>query len=112
MSVKFYQFGVAVGGTDASGGTAAPETALWGEPETFEGTVGAGGVTINFSSSTKGVTITNTSDLVSLEYSLDGGSTWLELELSGSIHENVSVSSLRLQRVTTDCTYEVVGTLV
>jgi len=108
MSVKFYQFGKIVGGT-SGGGTVIPQEAAYGPGETFSGTLGAAVAIITPSQDSKHVTILNTHDNVTLEYSLDGGVIWLGLMPYGQIQVPVAESSIQLRGNT--CTYEVIFAL-
>lgn len=104
MSVQFFDWGAAKGGTSPSG-PAIPDTANYGSPEQFSGTLAAGNTTITFSNATKNIHIMNTHDTISLEYSLDSGSTWFGIAPYGDISEPVSVTSLLLRG--TGATYEI-----
>jgi hypothetical protein len=109
MGVSIYNWGQGSGGSGSSGTPAAPAAAPYGPPDQFEGTL-AGATTITFTRSTKRITIRNTDDSNSLEYSLDG-STWFAIGAYGSISEPFQVASLQLRPVAGTPTYEVVAVL-
>jgi hypothetical protein len=110
MSVRFYQFGALVGGTDDHSHIIPPITANFGAPEQFEGTIGAIGTTITFTSHLKHIRIANTHDSASLEYSFDGA-TWFTLIPYQILQEQVNsnVVYLRPLVVGTNPTYELLG---
>jgi len=109
MTTRFYQWGNQAGGTTPNG-PSAPASTGYGVGESYTGTVGAAGTTITFTNSTKSVTIRNTHDSNNLEYSIDGGTTWLLLGPYGSITESVTLTSIRLRMVAAAVvTYEVIG---
>jgi len=83
MSVRYYQFGKLVAGSSPSGPVIPPE-ASYGPPETINGTMAAATETITLTRPTKEILIRNTSDLASIEYSFDGGLTYLLLGPYGS----------------------------
>jgi hypothetical protein len=99
MTVRFYEFGRPVGGSSSGGGAQAPAEANYGPGETFDGTVAAADTTINFANSSKHVTIRNTHDTASLQYSLDGGVDWFTIGPYGEIGEFISLTSLILRRI-------------
>lgn len=112
MSVRFYQFGRLVGGTDSSGGSIAPSEAPYGEPELMGGTLVAGVNTLTFSASLKSLRIYNTHDTAYMDYSFDGV-TWFTLFPYQVIEENVSsnIVYLRPHVAGTFPTYELLGIL-
>lgn len=107
MSVRFYEFGQLSGGSEESGNVAPPAEASYGAPQPFVGTVGAAGTTLPFAGSTKQVTVRNTHETASMEYSLDAGTIWFGLGSYGGITEEVSIGFLMLRRVDGEVTYEV-----
>lgn len=112
MSVRYYEFGRIVGGQTSGGGTIIPAEALYGPDNPFVGVLAAGNTTIAFDNPTKGVSVRCTHDLQSLEYSFDGGLTWLLLGPYGETKEFVSITSLLLRNAgPIGTTYEVVGIL-
>lgn len=112
MTVRYYEFGKKVGGTESGGGTAVPAEAPYGPGEPVSGTLIAGNTTITFANATKRVTVRNTHDTQSLDYSLDSGTTWQTLAAYGEISEPVNLSSLILRNTgAVATTYEVVGIL-
>lgn len=109
MTTRFYEWGAQAGGTNPSG-PSVPADAAYGPGEPYTGTVGVGGTTITFSNATKSITVRNTHDSNNLEYSIDGGTTWLLLGPYGAVTETVALSSLQLRRVAAAVvTYEVIG---
>jgi len=112
MTVRYYQFGCLVCGTKPDGSKTIPAAALYGPDDPFTGTLPAGDTTITFTQPTKGVSVRNTHDTQSLEYSFDGGVTWLLLAPYGEIKEFVNVNTLVLRNAgPVGTTYEVVGIL-
>ena len=110
MVVKYYNWGGVAGGGGSN--PSSPLSSNYGPPQPFVGTVAVGGTTITFSASTKSVTVRNTHDTATLEYSLNGGIVWQEVEPHGEKTEFVSITFLMLRRVGgTVVTYEVVGVL-
>lgn len=112
MSVRFYQFGRIVGGTDASGGSIPSADAAYGPPELMSGTLVAGINTFTFSASLKSLRIYNTHDTAYMDYSFDGV-TWFTLQPYQVIEENVSSTVVYLQPhvAGTFPTYELFGIL-
>lgn len=93
MTTKYYEWGVVGGG----GGGTVPASSPYGPPEEFAGTLGAGVTTIAFSHDTKRVTLRNTHDSQSLDYSFDSGATYLTAGAGQVIQEWVSIDTLLLQ---------------
>ena len=111
MTTKYYEWGIRKGGSNTNG-PVIPAEASYGPPDPFTGTVALGGTTITFVTATKQVTVRNTHDTAPLEYSYDGGVTWLLLGPYGSTTEEVSIADLDLRRVAAAAvTYEVIAVL-
>ena len=108
MTVRYFEWGVAKGGTTPSGAS-IPAEAGYGPPETFEGTLPAGNTTITFTRATKNVHIINNHDNLTLEYSLDGGVDWFNLGPYGHVTEPIAITSLLLRGA--GCTYEITAAL-
>lgn len=111
MVTRHYDWGVNNSGTDDSGATTIPLEASYGPPAEIDGTLGALITVIIFSSNTKFITIRNTHDSDSLEYSYDG-LTWLGIGPYGEISEPINIASVALRRVSGSPTYEVIAALV
>lgn len=112
MAVKHFIWGEEQGSGGGSG-PSIPGSASYGPSEPFEGTLGAGVTTVNFSNFSKHVTIRNTHDTDSLEYSFDAGTTWFMALAYQVIQEPVSVNSVQLRNVGGGAaTYEITVTLI
>lgn len=118
MTKRFYENGGVVGGMDENGNQLAPTSGGGGggggsgPPQTFEGTLAAGTTTINFTNETLNITIRNTHDDQSLDWSVDAGVTWLTIHPGGEITEPFQVDSLQLRNTAAvNTTYEVAASL-
>jgi len=115
MTVRYYIFGNEANQPPQSGSGGVPAEASYGPGEPAVGTLAAGETTITFTNATKRITIRNTHDALSLQYSLDGGGvggTWQLLAPYGEISEPVNLSNLILRNFAAiGATYEVVGVL-
>lgn len=110
MSVKHFEWGATVGGTDAGGGTTAPADALFGTPDQQSGTANPGDTTINFASTTKWVHVLNTDAANDLQVSFDGGTDFQPIVSYGDLKEEVAVDSIVL-RTTVATTYSIIAAL-
>jgi hypothetical protein len=110
MGVKHFDWGQATGGLDDSGGFIPPLDADYGNPVLITGTLGGLITTITLPSDTKAVTIRNTSDSNSLQYSYDG-LVWLTLGTYGEQEEPVCTPIILLRAVAGTPTYEVLAIL-
>lgn len=112
MSVRFYQFGALVGGTDSSGSAITPDGGgggVSGTPEQFSGTLAAA-TTITFSKTTLGIDLRNTHDSASLEYSYDNV-TWFTCNSYQVIQEGAQIDFIYLRPLVGAPTFELVGLL-
>lgn len=113
MTTTFYSWGMLQGGFDPATGLPAVVTAagggVSGPPEQYEGTLAAP-TSINFSETTRGLTIRNTDDNNALEYSFDNA-TWFTCAAHQVIQEGVETDVLYLRAVAGAPTYEVLGIL-
>lgn len=118
MSTTYYQWGVITGGIDpitglpvvppSSGGGGGGGVS--GPPEMFSGVLGAPVTTITFSDTTVGISIRNTSDSDTLQYSFDNA-TWFDCIPYQVIQEGVQIDSLYLKAAAGAPTYQVLGLL-
>jgi hypothetical protein len=112
MTVLYHEWGKVVGGVTSGSVPVVTDAASYGPAETFHGILGVGNTTITFSKPTKHVTIRNTDDGDSLEYSFDGGVTWLLAISYQVIQEAVSVSNFLMRNVGAGvASYEIVAVL-
>lgn len=115
MTVRYYQFGAAVGGIDANGNAIDPAAAASGgtpssgDPETFVGTLPAGNTTVTFTREAISVDIRNIDDTDALQYSVDGGTTWITLLAYQNDDINATISNILLRPLTVaNVNYEVI----
>lgn len=112
MSVKVYEWGNLVGGSDSGGGTAPPAAASFGPVEDFAGILLAGATeVITFTASTKSVKIHNTHGAAAFTVSVDGGVTFRTFETDDQVEEPIAVLSITLVGGGSDSSYYVRGTL-
>ena len=112
MTVKIYQFGQEVGGTNSGVGASIPASASYGPEQTFENAIAAQ-ATLTFDNATKSITIRNTHDTASLQVSFDTGATWIDFGPYAAETLAASVYSL-LVRATVPVepsSYEITGIL-
>jgi len=110
MGVSVYNWGQSSGGSGSGGTPTAPSSATYGPPEQFEGTL-TETITITFSSATKSLTIQNTDGENPLEYSLNGGTTWVRLDATGEVTQPFQVINIQLRPVSGSPTYLVEAAL-
>ena len=106
MSIQYFLWGQAAGGTSPSGPT-APPAASYGPPEQFEGNAGLLGDTVTFTRATKWVHVINVDDEFALEVSFDGGATYIIIGSGGDLKEFVQVSSLEVRGVGGVAAYQI-----
>jgi len=94
MSVKYYEWGVAKGGSTPGGGGSAPADAAFGPPEQFGGVAVVAPTTITFTRDTKWVHVINSDVEFDLEVSLDGGANYISLSSGSELQEAAQVASL------------------
>jgi len=112
MSVQYYIFGKLVGGSTPGGDVIVPAEASYGPPETFRNTMAAVSETVTLSASSKEITVRNVSDAAILEYSFDGGLTYLLLGPYGEKTYDIQVTNIILRDTAgANPTYEIVAAL-
>lgn len=80
-------------------------------PEPFVGTTGAAPAvtTVTFAATSKAVLIMNADTADSLQFSLDGGTTYITLAPSSSVGDNWAVASVKIKAVTNTADYVVIA---